>query len=183
MANIKSRKQYINENYNRPSISDSRRSISDYERLKSQATNAGVKHVAKNLNMFPKEQVDMFINYIKGRFSGSVITLKDVESAVRPMLRINIENDYSRTVGTENLDIIKAISELIYDEMKERNLLDLSSEESFNDDESYDDEIVDEFDEDLDFNEDEDDIDGFQANDELRESVKRRKPIIRNRRK
>lgn len=171
MGNIKSRAQYIKENYNRPSISDSRRNRSDYERLKSQATNAGVKHVAKNLNMFPKEQMDMFINFIKEQCVGTVVTLRDIEGIVKKYLRVSTENDINTARGTENLDITKAISELIYDEMSERNILDCSD---VND--------TDGFDDDLKFNED-DDVDGFQANDEIKESVKRRKPIIRNKRK
>ncbi len=177
MANIKTRTQYIKESYNRPSISDSRRNKSNYDRLKSQATNAGVKHVAKNLNMFPQEQMDMFIHFIKDQCVGSVITLVDIEGIVKKYLRVSTENDIYTARANNNLDITKAISELIYDEMKERNLLDCTDKDEFDEDLDFNNDV------DVDVVDDIDEVDGFQDNDEIRESIKRRKPIIKNRRK
>ena len=177
MGNIKSRAQYIKENYNRPSISDSRRNRSDYERLKDQATQDVVKHSVQK-GGFPEGEMNKFIDFIKDKCAGSIVTLRSIEEIVKEMLRVSTENNINTAIGTGNFNIIKVISQLIYDEMKERNLLDLT-DESF-EDESFEDE--DGFDDDLDFNED-DDVDGFQANDEIKESVKRRKPIIRNKRK
>ncbi len=174
MANIKNRTQYINENYNRPNISDSRRNKSDYDRLRDQATQDVVKHRAQNMGGFPEGEMNKFIEFITSECAGSIVTLGAIEEIVKKFLRVSMENDASTAKSTGNFSITKAISQLIYDEMKERNLLDLSNEESYDD--------VDEFDEDLDFNED-DEVDGFQDNDEIRESVKRKKPIIRNRRK
>jgi hypothetical protein len=162
LNNIKSRTSFIKENYF-SGLGDKLQNAKDdvvrdiNQNIADKATGRIAKGVAKTaakMGAFPKEEMEKFISYIQSNCSGEVVTLERIKELVAPMLRfgVGLSADRARTtaIPTENIDFVALVSELVYDEMSERGILDCTDSEfeddgyddveDFEDEESFDDE-------------------------------------------
>lgn len=157
LNNIKSRAKFIKESYfsdmgnklqnaKDDVVRDINKGISD--NITGKIAKGVVKTAAK-MGGFPKEEMEKFISYIKTNCKGEVITIERIKELVAPMLKfgVGLSADRARNtaVSTNNFDFVSIVSELVYDEMEERGMLDCTDSE-FEDDyidsdeESFDDE-------------------------------------------
>lgn len=136
MKYIKTKEQHIEENYfsdlgdklqdaKDDVVKDINQGISD--KATGRVSKALIKKGAK-MGGFPQAEMEKFISYVHAHCQGEVITLERIEELVAPMLRFGVGLSADRARGTaiptENINFVALISELVYDEMEERGMLD-----------------------------------------------------------
>ncbi len=178
MKFLKSREQYMNEDYF-SKLGDKLQTAKDNlvtninntiaDKAKDTISKAMFKAGAK-IGGLPKSEMEKFITYIQSNCRGEIVTLEKIKSLVAPMLKfgVGLSADRARdtAVFTDNFNFVDIVSELIYNEMSERNILDCTSggDDDFSDEETYDD-MDDDMDDEL--SHDEDDMDDDFEDDEL----------------
>jgi hypothetical protein len=158
MSYLKSRTQYIKENYLNNAkdfagkvIGGASKGITNVAHSTLPETESGMaksalKGIAK-MGSFPKGDMDKFIEVIKMNNAGQVVTIESIEDTVRQYVRVSAVADRTNAMSTDNINIVKAISELIYDEMLNRNEIDLTHLSSEDEDEYESEYDEDEYDE------------------------------------
>lgn len=145
MKYIKTKEQHIKENYfsdlgdklqnaKDDVVKDINKTISD--KATGKISKTLIKKGAE-MGGFPKAEMEKFISYIQSNCQGEVITLERIKELVSPMLRfgVGLSADRARNtaIPTDNFNFVDIVSELLYDEMEERGLLDCTSEDDMDD--------------------------------------------------